>query len=58
MVIFITNRFVFFLILFFQNLFFLIVQNLEFNRSTEEDKLIPQSLENFLEHVAKTGTYM
>jgi hypothetical protein len=30
----------------------------EFNRTNEEDKQIPQSLENFIEHVAKTGTYI
>lgn len=30
----------------------------EFNRNNEEDKQIPQILENFIEYVAKTGTYI
>lgn len=30
----------------------------EFNRSNEEDRVIPQNLENLIEHVAKTGKYI
>ena len=37
----------------------LIQLKLEFNRiSSDQDEHIPQNLENFIEYVSKTGTYV